>query len=381
MKHKTIFTMMIMLMLAACISSEKKSMSEERVAQPSSDNRYVLSTEQFERSGMKLGQIEMAEFHDIIKANGVIDVPPANRASVSAYFGGTVTDIRLIPGQWVDKGDILFVMENPEYVQVQQEYLETKGQLTYLKSDFERQRNLVQDNVTSQKNFLKAESEYTVMRVKLEALRMQLKLMNIDPENLTIDHLHTMINIYSPISGYVTNVDITRGAFLNPTHEAVRLVDTDHIHLELNIFEKDLSKVKIGQAITFKIQEDETQEYDAKVHLVNKTVDPENRSIGIHGHLTDEKLSVRFNPGMYVEADIYTASETKMALPHDALVDMDGQYYVLVLENSSNGSYAFVKHSVITGKSSNTHTEILNAGDFDKTTSFLIDGSFNLITE
>ena len=123
------------------------------------------------------------------------------------------------------------------------------------------------------------------------------------------------------------------------------------------------------------------QEYDAVVHLVNKTVDPENRSIGVHGHLVDEKLSTRFNPGMYVEAEIYTTSASKTSLPQNALVEMDGQNYVLVLESSSNNEYVFVRHKVKKGKSNNTYSEILNTDDFGDDTSFLVNGSFNLITE
>lgn len=383
MKNSLLNTLIfsIAFIFASCSSGADKSASDERVDEKQMEGRYVLSTQQFESSGMALGRMEMAEFHDVVTANGMIDVPPSNKASVSAYFGGTVIDIQLLPGEWVKKGQTLFIMENPDYVKVQQEYLEAKGQLVYLKSDYERQKNLVEDNVTSQKNYAKAESEFIVTKVKAEALRTQLKLMNIDPDALTIDHIHTTINILSPISGYVTNVDITRGAYLNPTHEAVRIVNTDHLHLELNIFEKDLAKVRIGQAIKFNIQEDEMQEYDAVVHLVNKTVDPENRSIGVHGHLVDEKRSTRFNPGMYVEAEIYTTSASKTSLPQNALVEMDGQYYVLVLESSSNNEYVFVRHKVKKGKSNNAYSEILNTDDFGDDTSFLVNGSFNLITE
>src|SRR5690606_33026367 len=114
---------------------------------------------QFQSSNMVLGKMEMGSFHEVVKANGMFDVPPENRAAVSCYFGGTVKDIRLLPGQKVKKGQVLFILENPDYVQMQQDFLEAKGQLAYLKSDYERQKNLAQDNVTSQKNYLKAESE------------------------------------------------------------------------------------------------------------------------------------------------------------------------------------------------------------------------------
>src|SRR5690606_20627700 len=99
-------------------------------------------------------------------------------------------------------------------------------------------------------------------------------------------------------------------------------------HLELNIFEKDLPKIREGQPIKFRIQEDSSEEYDGTVYLINKTVDIEKRNIGIHGHLADEKLAERFTPGMYVEADIYTTTDSKISLPAGAVVEMESKHYV-----------------------------------------------------
>ncbi|MFZ1358128.1 MAG: efflux RND transporter periplasmic adaptor subunit, partial [Saprospiraceae bacterium] len=156
-------------------------------------------------------------------------------------------------------------------------------------------------------------------------------------------------------------------------------VNTDHLHLELNIFEKDLMKVKIGQPIVFKIQEDNSKEYKATVHKVNKTVDPEKRTINIHGHIVDEGQSAKFNPGMYVEAEILTTSEIKASLPEDALVDSEGKYYVLVLSNTTKEGYTFIKKEVKTGSTKDGFVEILNMQNFKDNSKFLIRGAFNLI--
>lgn len=367
--------------LASCTSETDQSSIDTSPAELVEENVYNLTKSQFTSSDMKLGTLEIKAFHEIVKANGMFDVPPENRATVSTYFGGTVKNLRLLPGEQVKRGQVLFTLENPDYVQMQQDYLEAKGQLTFLKSDFERQKNLAQDNVTSQKNYLKAESDYTVTRVKLESLSKKLVLMGIDADALSVENIRTIITVHSPINGFITEVNIARGAFLNPSQTAVTIVDTDHLHLELNIFEKDLTKVSIGQPIQFRIQEDSSKEYKAVVYLVNKTVDTEKRTIGIHGHLLDEKTIQMFNPGMYVEASILTTSESRTSLPQNAVVEADGKYYVLVLSNSTNEDYSFVKKEVRTGASNNDYVEILNTNDFKNNSKILIEGSFNLITE
>lgn len=372
---------MAAISLASCTSESEPAGVSMISTAPVADNVYELTQTQFTSSDMKLGKIEMTSFHEIVKANGIFDVPPENRATVSTYFGGTVKKIQLLPGEQIEKGQLLFTLENPDFVEIQQDYLQAKGQLKFLKSDYERQQNLVKDNVTSQKKYLQAESDYTVTRVKLESLSKKLEMMGINPRSLSVDNIRTTISITSPINGFVTEVNIARGAFLSPSQTAIAIVNTDHLHLELSIFEKDLPKVRVGQPINFKLQEGNTKTYKASVYLVNKTVDADSRTIGIHGHLSDEKMLSRFTPGMYVEADILTTSESRASLPEDALVEIDGQYYVLALSSSSTQGFSFIKKEVKKGTSNNGYVEILNPQDFKNNAQILIKGSFNLITE
>lgn len=371
----------LLQVLSSCSSRTDVEEGGQADVSVSTNETIELSKTQFQNMDMKFGKLETKTFHEVIKATGMFDVPPQNQASVSSYFGGTVKNIQLLPGQRVGKGQILFTLENPDFIQVQQDFLEAKGQLAYLESDYERQKNLVQDNVSSQKNYLKAEADYTVIRVKVESLRKKLLLMNINPNKLSLENIKTSINVSSPINGYVSQVDISRGAFLNASQSAITIIDTDHMHIELNIFEKDLSRVRKGQTIRFSIQEDKSKMYNAYVYLVNKTVDQKNRTIGIHGHLSDGNLSSMFTPGMYVEADIYSTSVEKVSLPEDALVEVEGKYYALVLLKASNDKYSLQKREVQSGESSNGYVEVLNQKDFDENTQFLIKGAFNLIAE
>jgi len=375
------FVFTAILLITSCSSESENTPVEVAQGDIPVQGDYKITANQFESSGMKLGKIEMKEFYDVVRAKGMIDVPPEYRTSVSTYFGGNVKELRLLTGEEVKKGQTLFVLENPDYVQMQQDYLEAKGQLSYLKSDYERQKNLVEDNVSSQKKFLKAESDYRVTNVKVESLGKKLKMMNIDPNSLTMENITSTIRITSPLDGFITAINITKGVYLNPSQTAISIVNTDHLHLELDIFEKDISKVKVGQTIKFKIQEEGNTEYEGTVHLVNKNVDIEKRTIGIHGHLIDDQVAKRLSPGMYVEADIYTASDSKPSLPREAAVDLDGNLYVLVLETSENEEYVFREKEIKAGASNREFIEITNTDDFTSDAQFLISGAFNLIRE
>lgn len=383
MKSRILFFVVLAFLVvsAGCSSEADAPVMESATDATPADGSFELTTRQFETSGMELGNLAMKPFNTVVKATGMFDVPPQYQATVNSYYGGTVKGLKLIPGEYVKSGQLLFVLENPEFIQIQQDYLEAKGQLAYLKSDFERQRNLAEDNVTSQKNFLKAESDYTVMRVKVESLGKRLELMNIDPANLTVENLRTSLNVTAPIRGYITQVNISRGTFLNPSEPALSIINTDHLHLELNIFEKDLAKVKVGQKIEFAIQDDESAKFPASVHLVNRTVDEANRTIRVHGHLENEKSSPQFSPGMYVEAEIYTTSQSKASLPENTLVELEGKYYTLVLQDSTAAGYTFAQREVEVGEIRDGFAEVLNAQSFDKGARFLTKGAFNLISE
>jgi len=362
----------------ACNSKEKPADITTNVTEEAKNTDIITITKnQFSSGNMELGKITQQKFNTVVKANGMFAVPPQNEADVSAYFAGYVKHITLLPGDVVKKGQVLFTLENPEYIQVQQDFLEAKGQLNYLKSDYERQKKLMADNVTSKKNYLKSESAYSVMQARYQSLKKRLSLMNINPNTLTVNNIRSVISVLSPLSGYTTTINATKGMYLNPSDVAITVTNTDDLHIELNIFEKDLLKIKVGQAINVRLQNDMQKVYQGKVHLINKAINIKERTVAIHGDLVNESDTKLFAPGMYIEGEILTSTTEYAALPTEAVANIDNDYFVLMKENETDFKRVFVK----IGVTDNGFTQIINAGDFKPNTIFLTKGAFNLITE
>lgn len=373
---KIILPVLAVILLVGCGTEENKDIEETEVI----SNIVEVTQMQFDYGKMELGQLTNQPFHRVIKATGMLDVPPEYKSTISAYFGGYVKHISLIQGQQITKGQTLFTLENPEYIQVQRDYLEAKSELSYLKSDFERQKELAADNVSSKKTFLKAEKDYKITLAQYESLKKKLELMNIQPNSISAENLKTTIVVTAPISGYVTSVLATKGMFLNPSDVAVTIMNSEHMHVELNIFEQDLTKVKIGQEVSFRLQ-DSDKEYKATVHLINKAIDVEKRTVKVHCHLVNDKESIHLTPGMYVESEIYVASESKMALPRSAVIEVEKKSFVLAKQEKKKGVYVFLRKEVKVGPSKNNYIQILNAKDFSENEVFLTNGAFNLIQE
>jgi cobalt-zinc-cadmium efflux system membrane fusion protein len=327
---------------------------------------------------MELGSIEEKSFPITVKTTGMIDVPPENRAVVNATMGGYIKTTPLLIGDKVRKGQALVTIENPDFVSLQQEYMEVHEQLTYLHSEFERQKTMKAENITSQKSFLQAESAYKTAKASHNGLRKQLQMLHISPASVEAGNIRSVVTIYAPIAGSITKVHVTRGTYVSPATAILEIIDNDHIHLELSVFEKDIMKLKKGQEIDFKIPESSTETYKADVHLIGTAIEA-NRTIKVHGHIEDE-AGTDFLTGMFVEAAIITESAFAKALPETALVEVDDLFYALQMDQETEEGYYFNQQRVDVESKYNGFASIKNMDEI-KDSKFLIRGAFNLIHE
>ena len=292
-------------------------------------------------------------------------------------MGGFVKTTSLLIGDQVKKGQLVVTLENQEFVQMQQDYLEIFNQLDFLKAEFERNQTLFEEKIASQKNFLQAKSNYETAKARYKGLREQLQMLNISPNRVEQGNITSQAVIYAPISGSVTKMNVAKGSYVSPATEIMEIVDNDHVHLELSVFEKDILKVKKGQRIQFKIPEASEDTFEAEVHLVGTSIDNTNRSIKVHGHLAHEE-EANFLPGMFVDAKIMTDTIKTLSLPEEAVIESEGTYYVLKLVDKENGGYTFEQIPVKQGNTYDGYTEII-ATDLNETDQFLTKGVFDLI--
>ncbi|NIK91147.1 efflux RND transporter periplasmic adaptor subunit [Mangrovimonas sp. CR14] len=352
---KYLYSLLLLLFVVSC-----KSNSEEATVAESNESSHELeiTREQFQGESMALGQLSEYHFQETVQVNGMIDVPPHNKSNITTFMGGYVTKTPLLVGDLVKKGQLLVTLENTEYVEIQQQYLEAAEKLTFLKSEYERQKTLFDENITSQKNYLQAESNYKSNLAHYNGLKKKLEMMNLSPKSVEEGHISKSINLYAPISGSVSKVNISNGNYVSPADIVMEIVDTDHIHLELSVFEKDIMKIKKGQTIQFKIPEASNDIYTAEVHLVGTTIDENTRRVQVHGHLNKEEAN--FIVGMYVEAYISVSQKTAKGLPNEAIIKTENEAYVLTLAETTETAYYFEKTEVPLGETNEQTTEILN---------------------
>ncbi|WP_417786045.1 efflux RND transporter periplasmic adaptor subunit [Tenacibaculum sp.] len=373
---KYIIYSILFITVIGCKSKEAESAIDDSAV--ITDDRVFITNEQWKKNNMKLVTVEEQDFPTTIKVVGKIDVPPTNKVVVTAKMGGFIKSIPLLVGDKVKKGQRLVTVENQEFVVMQQQYLETKQEIAFLKSEFERQKALFDEKITSERNYLKAKRDFEVAQTTLVSLQKQLQMINISATKLNSNSITSVTGIYAPISGNVTKIKTVTGSYISPADEILEIIDNKHLHLELSVFEKDALKLKVGQEISFRVPELSSEVYKAKVHLIGRSIN-ENRTVDVHAHIEEEQKR-NFLSGMFAEATIKTSSSLVKTLPETAIEEVEGKKFALKLDENTNEGYYFIKEKVEVGNTVKSFVELKEL-ELQNEAKFLEEGVFNLLTE
>lgn len=367
MKIYIIITSVIFLL--ACGRSEEKSQTEN--VNDSVPEMIKLTDAQLKSSDIKIGTIQQSNIASIIKVNGKIDVPPQNMVSVSMPLGGYLKSTKLLPGMHLNKGEVMATMEDQRYIELQQEFLTTQSELTFAEAECNRQRELNQNKSTSDKLFQRSEMEFQTKKISLNALSEKLKLIGLNPETLGKNGISKTINIYSPIDGFVSKVNVNIGKFVSPTDILFELVNPTDIHLNLFVFEKDLEKISIGQKLVAFTNNKPNEKHPCEIILISKDLSAD-RTAEVHCHFEDYDKTLL--PGMYMNAEIEVKSHKTYVVSEDAVVNFEGKNYVFIALSPSE----FKMTEVELGVQERNMLEIIN-GESLKDAQIVLQNAYTLL--
>jgi membrane fusion protein, heavy metal efflux system len=395
-KFSYIFFFLTLFMNASCKNEEPKQEASEEHHEED-ETSVELTSNQSKTAGIELGKVEQKQISGTIKVNGVLDVPPQQLVSISAPMGGFLKSTDMLQGSRVKKGQRVATIENLDFIQIQQDYLEAKSQFEFASADYQRQQELAKENVNSQKTLQQSKTNYQTSHAKYNGLKEKLKVLNLNVSTVENGDLKSTINLFSPIDGYVTEVNVNIGKFVNQADVLFEIVDTEHLHAELIIFEKDVPKLKIGQKVRFTLA-NETKERLATVYLIGREIS-QDRTIRIHCHIDDEDKELL--PGMYLMAVVETGGAQVPAIPNEAVIDYQGKKYVFVVSEGEahadehegeerNDEVKEEKHEegthfkmveIETGHSELGYTQITIPESFNDDTQIVVKGAYSLLSK
>ena len=347
---KNIIIIFVFLTLLSC--GNKENTTTETVPSDT-ENILQLSDEQLKSFTLSFVSLQEKNITKTLKLNGKIDVPPQNLASVSSALGGYVKSTKLLPGMYFRKGEVIAVMEDNQFIQLQQDYLMAKVQLANAEAEYLRQKDLNQSKASSDKAYLQAKADYQTLQISQRSLEQKLKLIHIDPEQVSVSNIRQTANIYAPFNGFVSQVFVNSGKYVLPSDVLFELVNPNDLHLNLKIFEKDWDKIKLGQPLLAYTNTNPGEKYNGEIILIGKNISTD-RAVEVHAHFkeNDSKLI----PGMYMNADLEIPESSTWALPEESIVSFEGKHYVFEMLDKNR----FRMITVQTGNTGNGWTEIIN---------------------
>jgi membrane fusion protein, heavy metal efflux system len=335
------------------------------------DSIITLTEAQLKNAGIETGSIETKEIASVLKVNGKIDVPPQNMVSISVPMGGYLKTTKLLPGMHINKGEVIAVVEDQQYIQLQQDYLTAKTKIGYLESEYRRQKELNQSQASSDKVYQQSETDYKTQQIVLTALAEKLELAGIVPATITATSISRSVNIHSPINGYVSKVNVNIGKYVSPTDVLFELINPLDIHLALKVFETSLDKLYIGQPLVAYTNNNPDRKYHCEVLLIGKDLSREGNT-DVHCHF--EEYDKSLVPGTYMNAEIQVKNAKVAAVPEDAIVRFENRQYIFI----KTAARQFAMTPVAIGESENGFTEILSAQAF-LGKELVIKGAYSLL--
>lgn len=378
---KNAFFVLTVFMLSTCT---KEPDSTAHADHEEDNERIVLSPSQIKSIGMAYGSVSWRQLSAELQVHGLLDVPPQNLVTVSALMGGFIKSTVLLQGMRVRKGQVIATIQNPDFIQIQQDFLDNSSKLRLAEQEYIRQRELAKNDISSQKVYQQAAEAYQSLKAINGALVERLTLIGISPKQVSKGIIKSTSNILAPIDGHVTVVNINLGKFVQPQDVICEIVNTDHMHVELTVFEKDLTRIRVGQKVRFYLVNEGGQERSAKIYLINKKIG-EDRTVRVHAHLDKEDPSLV--PNMYLKAQIEVGVNKVVAVPDEAIVAAEGKHYLFVLKGAtmkkeaSLDPQAFERIQVGIGLSGNGYTEVRLPADFDISTEVVVvKGAYELLS-
>ena len=403
MKQHIIYTVFALVFLVSCGKKDASTESESEIKTEQTEEHgeeapqtiASLTDEQMKAVGISLGKIEMKELTSTIKANGALRVPNNNKATITSMYGGIIKTLNVQIGDFVRKGQVIASISNPEYIQLQEQYLTVKSRIAFAEQEYRRQKELFDNDAGAKKNLQSSDAELKTLRTQRSSLQRQLQIMGINPANISNGNLRSGLVITSPISGTVSNISSQIGSYVDISSPVAEVIDNGSLHLDLQVFEKDLPKMKVGQIVHFKLTNNPETEYDAKIYSIGSSFENDSKTISVHCSVTGNKTGLI--DGMNITGIVSLDKSTTPAVPNEAIVEADSKYYVFIKTNKKaeehheeegehqdekkipekeSKTINFEKIEVVKGSSDMGYTAITTINEISEDAEVVVKGAF-----
>ena len=345
------------LLVATLFSCHNKKSDDETGLSAEDSALVIISNRQFEAMQMEFGALRETQFSESVKVNGHVISSVKGQAQVTSRISGTIRNISRELGDFIPAGSVLCTIESNDFIVLQQDFATVSNQFNEARNTYERLQSLYRDSISSRKDFIAAESSYKSLSAQYNGMKQRLSLLNVNPAQIENGKFYPTLEVRSPIGGFITQINCMIGEYVTPEKMLMTIVNTNQLYLQLDVYEKDIAQLAVGQNVQFYNPNNPSEKFTAKLTKIGKAIDPEKKTILCTAQI--DPTSVNFVNNMYIEADVSVKEYTAKGLPEDALeTSPDGTYRIYLLEKKSGENIYLNPVSVTTGLKSNDLVEI-----------------------
>lgn len=360
-----------LLIITSC--SNKEANTTDTVNTPTTEQNVITLTEaQMKNTTIQTNQLSSQQVSSTLTLNGVIDIPPKDQAIISSPSGGYIKTANIMQGDFVNKGQTLITLEDANYVQLQQDYLTALSNYEYAQKDYQRQKELNQSQATSDQNMQIAQTTAKNQQIQINALAEKLRILGINPRNISPKNIQKTIALKAPISGYITRINAHIGQYISPTDQLFEIINTQNAQIQLKAFEKDLPYLKKGQKVYAYINQDPDKKYTAEIIQIAQNFNTD-KSLSVFCRFIDP--STNLTAGTFVSATVEIEAQQRQALPEDAVVTWEGKQYIF--EEIAPNTFKMLPISI--GNSENGYIEIIGNSDQFAQKKIVTKGAYHLL--
>ena len=337
-----------------------------------------LSQAQFDALGMNVGALPKRSLSATVQVNGNLEVPPQNEAAVTAILGANVVSIQVIEGDDVQKGQVLAYLSHPNLTLLQSNYLEAYNRHKFLEKDYQRQKKLYEEEVSSGKNYQQTEADFHSAQAMVKSYEGQLRQLGLNPARIREGSFYDQVPVLSPIDGSITRVEVKTGQYVEPQKDLFEIVNVEHIHADLMVFEKDVHRVKKDQRVRFKVESMPGKELYARIYSVGKKFEQYPKAVHVHAEI--ENKSGNLIPGMYISGEVMTDSSMGKALLESAIT-REGEGYIAFTASREENGWRFTPVTVVVGNHSNGWVAVELPDSVEVYSQFALNNAYYLVAE
>jgi cobalt-zinc-cadmium efflux system membrane fusion protein len=355
------------------------------------------ATPPIQNSGIEVEIVTPQPLEGSISATGKILVMEDRVASIGPVHDGRIVKMYAGQGSVVSKGQKLADLESADIDQAEADYLKaltdhesarrtSAAEVKFNQATYDRVKLLYDKEITARKNLQQAEHDLEVAkanaansieetRVALVSARRHLLILGL--KDSTIDSLNNkpglaaVFSLTSPISGTVIERNGTIGATVGSDANLFKIMDLSSVWVDANVFEKDLERVRLGQAVKVSVAAIPDSAFFGRVILVSSVVDPDTRTVKVRTEVLNR--DGRLKPDMFANVEIVTAAHrTAISIPLSAVLDDGGKSVVFVADGNE-----YKKKEVTLGLKSDDRVEI--TGGISEGDKVVVKGNYLLL--